>query len=362
MSVWDGVTVAICSFNGLTNDKLPRNLRALREAGCPESSITLYDVASADGSVAFVEREYPSVRIVRQSENVGPGPSRNQAITGCRTPLLLLLDSDAQLTPEALPAMRRAIESDPRIGVVSPVCLYGEAPDTIQYAGVGLHFLAEATIPWQGRHASERDESDADVGCAPCVALLMRPEAGIRAGLFDVRYFVCKEDGDFIHRVRVTGRRVVEAGAARVLHNCTPRGTNLFHRQLCNGWHLMLKNYQKRTLLLIGPMITLHALLQCAVLVKKGHGRQVLGAMGALLRRLPDLPRDRAAVRAVRAARDADLLSAEPLLVRADVAGGPAKDAYDALCRRYWRVVCALLGGRREAAASRPPAPPGAAR
>lgn len=361
MSGWDGVSVAICSFNGLSNDKLPRNLRALAAAGCPQSIITLYDVASTDQSVAFVRREFPQVRVVVAAENVGPGPSRNQAIRECGTPLLLMLDSDAQLRPDTLPAMRRVIEGDERIGVVSPICLHGDAPEAIQYAGAQLHFLAEAIIPWQGRAVSDRDASDGDVGCAPCVALLLRPHAAIKAGLFDARYFVCKEDGDFIHRVRVAGFRVVEAGAARVQHNCTPRGTNLFRRQLCNGWHLMFKCYQKRTLLLIWPMILLHAALQSLVLVKKGHAGQVVGAVRDFIARLPDLPRDRAAVKAGRAARDVELLRADPLVVRGDIAGGKAKAAYDTLCRGYWSVVCAILGGGRPRRDELPTVKPAAA-
>ena len=94
---------------------------------------------------------------------------------------------------------------------------------------------------------------------APTCALLLDRETSIDVGLFDERYFIGKEDGDFTHRIRLAGYRILEVPDALVRHHSRPRGTWLFYYQIRNRWHFMLKNYQWRTLLSILPALVIHA-------------------------------------------------------------------------------------------------------
>ena len=74
-------------------------------------------------------------------------------------------------------------------------------------------------------------------------------QAAIDVGLFDERYFMGKDDGDFTHRMRIAGYRILELPDALVLHDSRPRSDWLFYYQIRNRWHFMLKNYQWRTLI-----------------------------------------------------------------------------------------------------------------
>ena len=58
-----------------------------------------------------------------------------------------------------------------------------------------------------------------------------------------------KDDGDFTHRMRIGGYRILELPEALVLHGSRPRSDWLFYYQIRNRWHFMLKNYQWRTLI-----------------------------------------------------------------------------------------------------------------
>ena len=135
-----------------------------------------------------------------------------------------------------------------------------------------------------------------DIGVAPACGLLLDRRAAIEVGLFDERYFIGKEDGDFTHRIRLAGYRILEVPQALVLHHSRPRGTWLFYYQIRNRWHFMLKNYQWRTLLLILPCLAIHEPLQLVVLHLKGYGGTYWRAVAGLIAMLPDLPRDRAEV------------------------------------------------------------------
>src|SRR5262249_1231153 len=147
-------------------------------------------------------------------------------------------------------------------------------------------------------------------------------EAAIEIGLFDERYFIGKEDGDFTHRAKMAGYKIWELPSALVLHNSRPRSAWLFYYQIRNRWHFILKNYQASTIVCLLPVFLVHEPLQFAVLVAKGHLGTYLRAVAGLIRMLPSLPRDRALSRRIRRRADRDLLVSAPIVVRDDFAGG----------------------------------------
>jgi len=235
-------------------------------------------------------------------------------------------------------AMRR----DPGVAVGSPVVVHAGRPDVIQYAGTGLHFICEATNPYLDRPLAERGDDPRVIGVASTCALLLDRRVALDVGLFDERYFIGKEDGDFTHRVTVAGYTILEPPQARVRHRTKPRGDWLFYYQIRNRWHFLLKNYEWRTLVWLAPALAVHEALQFALLVARGHGLTWLKAVGGLVALLPTLPRDRALMRRIRRRRDTDVLVDGPMVVRADLAGGALGrllDLYQGALTAYWRLL-----------------------
>jgi GT2 family glycosyltransferase len=253
------------------------------------------------------------------------------------------MDADVLVRPETIQRLRTAMASDPTIKIGSPIVVHVNAPDTIQYADGSLHFICEAINPWMDRPLADRGSAPRDIGVAPGCGLLLDRQAAIDVGLFDERYFMGKDDGDFTHRVRMAGYRIVELPDALVLHYSRPRGTWLFYYQIRNRWHFMLKNYQWRTLIVILPCLALHETLQLVVLHARGHGRTYWRAVGGLLAMLPSLARDRAFTRRLRVLPDAALLKSDRLIIRGDLAESwlvrVGKTAYERFLRGYWQMA-----------------------
>jgi GT2 family glycosyltransferase len=337
----EDVGVAIVCHNN--RGKLGLTLASLDAAGCPRGAIQIVDVASTDGTVEWLRNHYPQVRIETLDRNEGPSPGRNAGIRGSEYPYVFLMDADVQVQPETIQRLRAAMATDPLIKIGSPIVVHASAPDTIQYAEGSLHFICEAINPWMDRPLTERGSEPRDIGVAPTCGLLLDRQAAIEVGLFDERYFIGKEDGDFTHRVRLAGYRILELPDALVLHHSRPRGTWLFYYQIRNRWHFMLKNYSVRTLLLIAPCFLVHEPLQLLVLHAKGHGRVYWRAVAGLLRMLPSLRRDRALTNGIRVVPDAALLRSDRLIVRDDLAGHAVlragKIAYEAFLRGYWWLL-----------------------
>src|SRR5437667_4700235 len=250
------VDVAIVAHDNLA--VLPATLASLADAGCPSDRITVVDVASTDGTAAWLARDWPRTRVRRLDKNAGPSPGRNVGITEASRRFVLLMDADVRIERDTVQRLHAAMVADPTIKIGSPVVVHANRPEVIQYAGGAIHYICEAINPWLDRPLSERGTAPLDIGAAPTCGLLIDRQAAIEVGLFDERYFIGKEDGDFTHRIRVAGYRILELPCALVLHRARPRGTWLFYYQIRNRWHFMLKNYELRTLLAILPCLLIH--------------------------------------------------------------------------------------------------------
>lgn len=335
------IDVVVVAHNNLAT--LRDTLCSLTEAGCPDSQITVVDVASTDATTAWLEAARPAVHRITLAENNGPGPGRNAGIRAASRRFVLLMDADVRVQPEAVQRLHAAMLEDAAVKIGSPIVVHASAPDRIQYAGGQLHYICEAIIPWAERPLIERGAHPEDIGVAATCALLLDREAAFTVGLFDERYFIGKEDGDFTHRMNLAGYRIRELPDAIVLHESRSRGSWLFFYQIRNRWHFILKNYQLRTIVTILPALVIYEPLQLLVLTAQGRLWTYMRAVAGLIGMLPTLSADRARVRAVRRRSDRELLSSAPLIVRGDIARNVVvrhgKPLYDRFLSFYWRVL-----------------------
>lgn len=342
------VDVAIVAHNNLA--ALPATLASLADAGCPPDRMTVVDVASTDGTGEWLARNWARVRVRRLNRNDGPSPGRNVGITEASRRFVLLMDADVRVRPDAVQLLHAAMIDDPEIKIGSPIVVHADRPEVIQYAGGALHYICEAVNQWGDRALADRGQAPLDVGVASTNALLLDRNAAIDVGLFDERYFIGKEDGDFTHRVKMAGHKIWELPQAIVFHNSRPRGSWLFYYQIRNRWHFILKNYQIRTIVCLIPPLLIYEPLQALILVAKGHGWTYLRALAGLIKMLPALPRDRALARRIRRRPDRDLLVSAPIVVRGDLATSivirNGKRLYERFLDGYWRLLTSTVLAR----------------
>ena len=351
------VSVVVVAHNA--KPALWTTIESVLAAGCPPPQITIVDVASSAGSVEEATRRVPQIRLRRLEVNRGPNPGRNIGLREAPTPYVFLMDADVIVDPQTVQRLRAAVDEDPAIAVGSPVVVHRDRPHLIQYADTGFHFICEAVNPYLDRPLAERGDAPKNIGTASASALLIARDAAIAVGLFDERYFMGKDDGDFTHRLVMAGHRIVELPQALVRHGSRPRGAWLFYYQIRNRWHVILKDYQVRTIVLLLPVLAVHELLQATLLLLTGHGLTYVKALGGLLAMLPSLPADRAAVARFRKLADRDLLRSDPIVARDDFIRHPAlrtgKRLYEHLLTSYWKLIRPLLPSLRPDPRSQPP-------
>jgi N-acetylglucosaminyl-diphospho-decaprenol L-rhamnosyltransferase len=221
------VTAVVVSFN--TSEDLRRCLASLRAHSGIPCRVVVVDNASTDGSADLVEKEFPEARVIRNRENVGFSRANNQGLREAAGAYALILNSDAELTPGALPALAARLDARPRLGAVGPRTL---SPDgTVQVSfGPALTPLAEWRQRRLVRGVKRRDpaalqqatarsslEHEPDWLSGSC--LLARKEALDAVGGFDEGFFLYEEDVDLCLRLRRAGWGVLFTPDAQVVHH-----------------------------------------------------------------------------------------------------------------------------------------------
>ena len=142
------VTVVIVSYN--TVQLLDRMFTALEAGrGSLRLQTIVVDNASRDGSVTHLQAKYPDIEIVANEANVGFGRANNQALPIARGRYVLLLNTDAFMSPNALQDTVEYMDRQRDCGILGvkligedgslqPSCRYFPTPWNIFLVTTGL--------------------------------------------------------------------------------------------------------------------------------------------------------------------------------------------------------------------------------
>lgn len=122
----NSVSVVIPNYNGkqLLGQYLPYLFRAL--AACPtiaESEVIVVDDASTDDSVAYLTKEWASIRLLQNAQNSGFGKSVNRGIAAAHYEIVCILNTDMQLSEDYFSVLLPFLTQG--MGSVAPEQVFG---------------------------------------------------------------------------------------------------------------------------------------------------------------------------------------------------------------------------------------------
>jgi hypothetical protein len=218
------------------------------------------DNGSADGS-AEAARQAGADIVIENGRNLGFARAVNiglEAAGGAAGPaeLVLLLNPDARVSPEALELLCKDLGRDPSVAVAGPLLrdedgaltagagrtatLITRVGQCVPLVGRDRRVRPEYTVP---REPSER-AGPADVGYLYGAAMLVERRFLSACGGLDERFFLFAEDEDLCRQARRAGRRVVLDGRAEAVHaggaSCSD-GPLIEAQRLFSTWRLFDK-------------------------------------------------------------------------------------------------------------------------
>ena len=194
------------------------------------TTVTVVDSGSPDSTPEMVEREFPEVRLIRQT-NVGFSAANNLALREGTAAAVLLLNPDTEVYEGTLDAALRRLWSDDRIGMVGVrlVTEDGELDHACKrsfptplsalahFTGIGRTKDASGALS-QYRATHLGDDEPGEVDAVNGAFMLCRAEAIREVGLLDEGYWLYMEDLDWCHRFWDAGWKVFYEPAGTALH------------------------------------------------------------------------------------------------------------------------------------------------
>ncbi|HEX8094498.1 glycosyltransferase family 2 protein [Jatrophihabitans sp.] len=283
------------------------------------------------------------LRIVRPESNLGFAGGCNAGVAAARGDTLVLLNSDAEVWPDAISRLVAAV-SDPQVAIACGSVRLADRPQSVNTVGNPVHYLG---VVWAGGYGedAERHLQPRDVSSATGAFLAIRRAVWQELGGFPAEYFAYHEDTELSLRAWQRGYRVRYEPSAVAIHHYefsrNPRKDFLLQR---NRWLTVLTVYPSRLLALVMPMMIAFDLALAVVSLRQGTVRQWGRALGSVIGHAGLIRRRRSAVQAASVlgpAAFADLLVAriEPAMIERP----PGLGVLNSVLAAYWRLVRALL-------------------
>lgn len=116
------ISVVIPNYNGvkLFPETLPTVFTALQTIQLP-NEVIVADDGSTDGSVEFLQKNFPQVKIISHKKNSGFSVTANNGIRSAQYDLILLLNSDVKLEPDYFGSQLKYFEHEDTFGVMGRI-------------------------------------------------------------------------------------------------------------------------------------------------------------------------------------------------------------------------------------------------
>jgi N-acetylglucosaminyl-diphospho-decaprenol L-rhamnosyltransferase len=223
------LSVVVVSWN--VRDLLRCCLQSIIGAGAPAGEIIVVDCASSDGSVEMARHEFPSVRLIASTENLGYARGSNMGLAHACGRHLMIMNPDTEVIGDALATMVHYLDSHPEVGAVGPQLRYPDG--SLQSSRRRFPTLAtafwESTLLHQwfpnnpAAHRYYIVDRPADVPQAVDwlvgAAMMVRRTAWEQVGPLDEGFFMYFEELDWCRRCHAAGWQIHYLPTAQIIHH-----------------------------------------------------------------------------------------------------------------------------------------------
>ena len=196
------VTIVIPNYNG--KHFMQPCLQSLEHQSCSDFEIIVVDNHSSDGSLEYMNENYPEIRIIALDENYGFSRAVNEGIKAAHTPYVILLNNDTTVDERYVESMVKAIERSPRIFSVSSKMIQMYHPELIDSAGDLYTLVRWGVCRGTGRSIANYNKADR-IFTACAGAAIYRKSVFEKIGYFDESHFAYLEDIDIGYRAKIYG-------------------------------------------------------------------------------------------------------------------------------------------------------------
>lgn len=240
------LSVIIVSFN--TKDTLRQCLSALAKHSKNLTVETIVvDNNSHDGSQLMIKEEFPHVRLIESSINLGFAAANNLAFKLCQGRYIVMLNSDAFIHKDTLQNAFKHMEDNSLIGLGGARligCDRSLQPSARMFPSLLNDFLLLSGLA--AKHPSSRffgradgtwasPETSRECDWVPGAFAIVRRDALEKANYFDERFFLYSEEVDLCKRIKNLGYQIWYWSDVTVTHIGGESSKEVKHLSMANS-------------------------------------------------------------------------------------------------------------------------------
>ena len=198
--------VAILNWNGVhwLRQFLPAVIQHT-----PQARIYVIDNASTDESITVLQNEFPQLTLIQNTANTGYAGGYNTGLQSVTEDIIVLLNSDIEVTPGWLQPFITAFTEDPALGAAQPKIKDFNNKSHFEYAGAAGGFMDILGYPFcRGRIFDHLEEDNGqydtpmEIFWATGACMVARKTAYQQAGGLNQVLFAHMEEIDLCWRMR----------------------------------------------------------------------------------------------------------------------------------------------------------------
>lgn len=174
--------------------------------------IIVVDDGSVDGTSKYVQKNWPSIRVITFSQNHGSAPALNAGAKFAKGDFILATNDDVIFDKSAIGALVNCWKSQENVGIVTGK-MFGPGR---KFAIPGFrinHFLGYH--PYDFKRRSQVREADWAVGAC----LLIKKNLLKKVGYFDPKFIFCGEEYDLSFQIKRLGHKILYTPKAVFHHS-----------------------------------------------------------------------------------------------------------------------------------------------
>jgi len=183
--------------------------------------LIVVDNGSEQDIQEILQSAYPGVKYIRSKENIGFAGGNNLGIGQATGDYLLFLNNDTEITENLFDVLSATLDDNPQVGMVSPLILYFDQPELIQYAGfteMNYKTCRNRGIGSMEKNEGQFDQTTRETAYCHGAAMMCRRTDLNSVGLMEENFFLYYEELDWCEKFRRAGKSIWFTGQTKIYH------------------------------------------------------------------------------------------------------------------------------------------------
>ncbi len=197
-------------------------LKSIAKSYSPNEVEVIIVDNGADKNMELVFHPYfENIKYIQSKENLGFAGGNNLGIQKAKGDYIFLLNNDTEIPAGCIQTLIAELEANPKIGLLSPLLLYFDQPDLVQYAGfTPMNYLVarNAYIGQFEKNLGQFDGKSYETGFCHGAAVICSKADLQKAGLMDETYFLYYEELDWCEKFKRISKEIWFTGKTHVYH------------------------------------------------------------------------------------------------------------------------------------------------